>query len=68
MGEYFSLKQDIQWVHGLADQLRGPQAVWPVQCGDGSDLFSLMLTGIGKCPMTWGYWTSPYSSHYRPYT
>ena len=25
-------------------------------------------TGIGKCPMTWGYWTSPYSSHYRPYT
>ena len=22
----------------------------------------------GKCPMTWEYWTSPYSSHYRPYT
>ena len=25
-------------------------------------------TGVGKCPMTWEYWTSPYSSHYRPYT
>ena len=25
-------------------------------------------TGVGKCPMTWVYWTSPYSSHYRPYT
>ena len=23
-------------------------------------------TGVGKCPMTWEYWTSPYSSHYRP--
>ena len=22
-----------------------------------------ILAGIGKCPMTWGYWTSPYSSH-----
>ena len=20
-------------------------------------------TGVGKCPMTWVYWTSPYSSH-----
>ena len=20
-------------------------------------------TGVGKCPMTWEYWTSPYSSH-----
>ena len=22
-----------------------------------------IIAGIGKCPMTWGYWTSPYSSH-----
>ena len=21
------------------------------------------LSGVGKCPMTWEYWTSPYSSH-----
>ena len=23
---------------------------------------------IGKCPIKWVYWTSPYSSHYRLYT
>ena len=26
------------------------------------------ISGVGKCPMTWVYWTSPYSSHYRLYT
>ena len=25
--------------------------------------FGVPITGIGKCPMTWEYWTSPYSSH-----
>ena len=25
-------------------------------------------TGVGKCPIKWEYWTSPHSSHYRPYT
>ena len=29
---------------------------------------TLDITGVGKCPMTWEYWTSPYSSHYRLYT
>ena len=24
---------------------------------------SMVFTGVGKCPMTWVYWTSPYSSH-----
>ena len=24
--------------------------------------------GVGNCPMTWVYWTSPYNSYYRPYT
>ena len=23
----------------------------------------VFCTGVGKCPMTWVYWTSPYSSH-----
>ena len=25
-------------------------------------------TGVGKCPMTWVYWTSPYSSHLVDHT
>ena len=29
------------------------------------DLWRWRCSGVGKC---WVYWTSPYSSHYRPYT
>ena len=36
---------------------------WPTIC-------SLLPagTGVANCPFFWVYWTSPYSSHYRPYT
>ena len=27
--------------------------------GNQSTHFLLLKSGIGKCPMTWGYWTSP---------
>ena len=30
--------------------------------------FSGACSGVVKCPIKWVYWTSPYSSHYRPYT
>ena len=38
-----------------------PMYRWPWN----SACFGMPFSGVGKCPMTWEYWTSPYSSHYR---
>ena len=36
---------------------------WVRQVGGSKISKSLKQSGVGKCPMTWEYWTSPYSSH-----
>lgn len=48
MGSYsFILSWDFSWENILADQLRGLEAVWPVQCGDGSFMFFDVDDGNG---------------------